>query len=83
MDIAFTKSADFSAMTPQPVSLSFVKQKTFLDVNEAGTEAAAVTALGATRGISEPMIINRPFFFAIHDNQTGTILFMGSVVDLM
>lgn len=83
MEIAFSKSADFSAMTPQPVSLSFVKQKTFLDVNEAGTEAAAVTAMGATRSASEPMIVNRPFFFAIRDNQTGTILFMGSIVDPM
>lgn len=83
MDIAFTKNADFSAMTSQPVSLSFVKQKTFLDVNEAGTAAAAVTAMGSTRSASEPMIVNRPFFFAIRDNQTGTILFMGSIVDPM
>jgi serine protease inhibitor len=83
MDIAFTQSADFSAMTPQPIALSFVKQKTFLDVNEAGTEAAAVTAVGGTRSIHKEVIINRPFFFAIRDNQTGTILFMGSVVDPM
>lgn len=83
MDIAFTQDADFSAMTPQPISLTFVKQKTVLDVNEAGTEAAAVTAMGGTRSASEPMIVNRPFFFAIRDNQTGTILFMGSIVDPM
>jgi serpin B len=63
--------------------VSFVKHKTFLDVNEEGTEAAASTAIGVTRTSIDPtpfeMIVNRPFFCAIQDNQTGTLLFMGVV----
>jgi serpin B len=63
--------------------VSFVKHKTFLDVNEEGTEAAASTAIGITRTSIDiapfEMIVNRPFFCAIQDNQTGTLLFMGVV----
>ena len=63
------------------VFISVVKHKTFVEVNEQGTEAAAVTSLYYARGIPTvvDMIVNRPFFFAIRDDQTGTILFMGSV----
>lgn len=66
--------------------ISRVQQKTYIDINEEGTEAAAVT--GVTMSITSvgpevelfTMIVNRPFFFAIRDNQTGTLLFMGSIV---
>ncbi|NGZ74119.1 serpin family protein [Saccharibacillus alkalitolerans] len=64
--------------------LSFVDQKTFIDVGEEGSEAAAVTALGVS-GSSEPVSepfelkLNRPFFFAITDRTTGLIVFMGEV----
>jgi serine protease inhibitor len=88
MGIAFDReSADFSAMHPIPprLYLSEVKHKTFIEVNEEGTEAAAVTSVevGVT-AMPEifTMIIDRPFFFAIADNLTGTILFMGSVLQL-
>jgi serine protease inhibitor len=87
MAIAFDESAaDFSGMHPVPPNLfiSEVKHKTFIEVNEEGTEAAAVTSVevGMT-AMPETfsMIIDRPFFFAIADDMTGTILFMGSVLN--
>jgi len=64
-----------------------VKHKTFAEVNEEGTEAAAATSIEmrVTSVMRPPktfrMIIDHPFFFAIRDNKTGTILFMGSIVD--
>ena len=61
-----------------------VKQKTFLEVNEEGSEAAAVTLVSPPPASSPgPFIVNRPFFFTIHDNWTNTILFMGIVVEPM
>ncbi|WP_436244951.1 serpin family protein [Paenibacillus sp. LjRoot56] len=80
--------ADFSDIAPVPPNLfiSAVTHKTFIEVNEKGTEAAAVTSVqmaGASAPIDEPfqMAINRPFFFAIEDRQTGVWLFVGSVVE--
>jgi serine protease inhibitor len=62
-----------------------VKHKTFMEVNEKGTEAAAVTSV-AVAGATPPkerfqMIVNRPFLLAIDDRQTGSLLFFGSVAD--
>lgn len=77
--------ANFSNMTSQPVVIDEVKHKTFVEVNEEGTEAAAATSIAiAPTSLSMPetpfqMIVNRPFFCAIRDNQTGIILFMGSI----
>lgn len=81
MEEAFGGSADFSAMTPSRLWIDKVKHKSFVEVNEEGTEAAAVTQVGGTRGGGRMMLVNRPFFFAIRDNQTNTILFMGSIVE--
>ena len=73
--------AEFSTMTDVNVAVDSVKHKTFVEVNEEGTEAAAVTSL-QWRGIPAfKMNVNRPFFCAIRDNTTGTILFMGTIVD--
>jgi len=87
MGIAFDdNAADFSGMRPIPPRLviSEVKHKTFVEVNEEGTEAAAVTSVevGVT-AMPETfsMIVDRPFFFTITDDITGTILFMGSVLE--
>lgn len=87
MGIAFDENAaDFSGMRPIPPRLviSEVKHKTFVEVNEEGTEAAAVTSVevGVT-AMPETfsMIVDRPFFFTITDDITGTILFMGSVLE--
>ncbi|MEG5172627.1 serpin family protein [Microcoleus sp. B3-D7] len=73
---------DFSPMTDSQVAVESVKHKTFVEVNEEGTEAAAVTVIEMTRSMPAfKMNVNRPFFCAIRDNTTGTILFMGIIVD--
>ena len=81
--------ANFSQMAElnsgNKLFISEVKQKAFAEVNEEGTVAAAVTSVGvSTTSVREPqekffMKVDRPFFFAIRDNQTGVVLFMGSV----
>ncbi len=78
-----SSKADFSRMTTDNnVAVDSVKHKTFVEVNEEGTEAAAVTSTGLTRsGSPFQMNVNRPFFCAIQDHTTGTILFMGTIVD--
>jgi len=66
------------------VFIGEVKHKTFVEVNEEGTEAAAVTSGGMKATSFVPpfkMAVDHPFFCAIRDNQTGTILFMGSIVE--
>lgn len=81
------EKADFSQMTDIPVEVSEVKHKTFVEINEKGTEAAAVTSIGiratSAMPVHEPfrMIVNRPFYCAIVDRQTETILFMGAIAD--
>ena len=86
MGSAFSDSADFSKMIKEdhPLKISKVKQKTFIEVNEVGTEAAAVTSVevvteSASVDDSFFMEVNRPFFFTITDDETDTILFMGSI----
>jgi serpin B len=79
--------ANFSELTPKQVFIAFVRQKSFVEVDEEGTEAAAVTAVGfqlvcAGCGPVYPVVqLDRPFFFAILDNATGTVLFLGQVMD--
>lgn len=76
-------AADFSRLTPQRAMIGFVKQKTFVDISEEGTEAAAVTAVGITT-VSAPIVpqfrADRPFIFVIRERLTGTIMFMGKIV---
>ena len=78
--------ADFKKMCIPAPYISRVIHKTFVEVNEEGTEAAAVTAveMGFTSAMpSEPVIIeykvNKPFVFAIRENSTGVILFVGKI----
>ena len=79
--------ADFSAMASEPLFVSQVKQKSFVEVNEEGTEAAAVTTVvmkaWAVMQPIEPfeMMVDRPFFFVIADSETQSILFVGMVYD--
>lgn len=86
MGLAFSGQADFSGICGKSLRVDQVKQKTFVDVNEEGTEAAAVTSIemvspSAVQEETFQMIVNRPFFCAICDDQTGTILFMGAIVN--
>jgi serine protease inhibitor len=86
MEVAFSSAADFSNLSNTPTAISEVKHKAVIEVNETGTEAAASTSVGiaVTSAPVEPpfqLQVNRPFFFAIRDNQTGTDLFLGTVVD--
>lgn len=86
MAVAFdADQADFSGMSDGALSISQVQHKTFIEVNEEGTEAAAVTSV-EIQTLSAPvapfqMSVDRPFFYAIRDNQTGAILFMGTMVE--
>lgn len=61
--------------------ISFVAHKSFISIDEWGTLAAAGTATGFTVGISFHFTAVRPFLFVIRDNETGSILFMGRVLD--
>ncbi|HEY9228022.1 MAG TPA: serpin family protein [Gemmatimonadaceae bacterium] len=79
MGIAFGGGADFSGLSPASVSISYVKQKAFVDVNEAGTEAAAVTNVAIAASTPPSLDIDRPFIFVIRDRLSGTILFMGKM----
>ncbi len=85
MGVAFTNEADFSAMGPGSLSISNVKHKTYVRVDEEGTEAAAATSVEMDAGASsvepEPIIFDRPFIYAIHDHHTGGILFIGKLVN--
>ena len=83
--------ANFSQMAPisptHNLFISEVKHKSVCEVNEEGTVAAAATSVRITVTSAQPpqekfvMKVDRPFFFAIRDNETGVLLFMGSVTN--
>jgi serpin B len=85
MSIAFDpNNADFSAINPgQQLCISKVIHKTFIDVSESGTEAAAATSVGITMTSmpADPpsFYLTRPFLFFITEEDTGAILFAGKV----
>jgi len=87
MGIAFDcdppEMADFTRMhVPQEVCISTVKHKTFVDVNEEGTEAGAATAVGiGYTSVPQPIVVDRPFLFAIRENLSGTIMFLGMITN--
>ena len=77
--------ADFSRMSTLGTQLfiSLVKQKTYVDVNEEGTEAAAVTNVGislTSAPVRRQFIVDRPFVFVLRERLSGTILFVGKIV---
>ena len=85
MGPAFTPYvADFTGMSPRgrDLYISDVLQKTFVEVNEEGTEAAAVTKVEIRETSAPPVfMVDRPFVFAIREKFSGTILFMGKIVE--
>lgn len=85
---AFTEgAADFSAIADQPLFVSEIMQKSFVSVDEKGTEASAITLESYSNAfeLKPPppfqMLINRPFLFVINDVTTGATLFIGIVND--
>jgi serpin B len=87
LTLPFGPDADFSGMSAKPLLLTKVIHKAFVDINEEGTEAAAATAVIATRGgppeTPHPPVFraDHPFIYMIRDLRTGTILFMGRLSD--
>jgi serine protease inhibitor len=85
MGIAFSSAADFTGINRGGgLNIDYVKHKSFIEVNEEGTEAAAVTvvaivetSVGETSKV--PFYVDRPFLFAITEKSTGAVLFMGTV----
>ncbi len=89
MTVAFNPSAaDFTRINPEGgLYISDVRHKTYIETNEAGSEAAAVTSveISETSAGNDPQphyfTVDRPFVFFIHEKTTGTILFIGAVVN--
>jgi serpin B len=88
MQSMFAPTADFTLIHPTaPLCVSFVKQKTFAEVNEEGTEAAAVTIIGVEMAAPGPpsappiteFYVDRPFLYLIKELSTGTIFFIGEM----
>ncbi len=82
---AFYTNANFKKMSDTNLYISLLKQKTFLELNEAGTEAAAVTVAGInyTSSSEKPSIpevrFNHPFGYILQEKSTGAILFAGRI----
>jgi serine protease inhibitor len=87
MTAAFSDSANFSAMHAPPPSLriSSVEHATYLRVDEDGTTAAAATSVGMSMTAMRveqrprPIVVDHPFVFALRDEHTGTLLFIGAI----
>jgi serine protease inhibitor len=87
MSAAFSDSADFSGMhaPPPQLRISSVEHATYLRVDEDGTTAAAATSIGMTMTairVEKPpraIVVDHPFVFALRDEHTGTLLFIGAI----
>ncbi|CAN5820471.1 serpin family protein [soil metagenome] len=74
--------ADFSGMFENgELWVDDVFQKTFLRIDEKGSEAAAVTVVVGVDSAPPSLVFDRPFFLAIYDHATSTVLFLGQVTD--
>jgi serine protease inhibitor len=84
MGIAFSSFADFTGINHYgELEISYVKHKSFVEVNEEGTEAAAATivAIKEVSYLDNNMIFNKPFIFAIREKSTEAVVFIGRVSD--
>ncbi len=85
MGIAFTDRANFRGIADDDLLITRVDHKTFVEINEEGTEAAAVTNVGV--GVTSlpqtvTVRVDRPFLVAIRERLSGTILFLGLIVEI-
>jgi serpin B len=88
-ELAFSDEADFGGIGEEPLKISEVVHKAFVEVNEEGTEAAAATAVGMVlcAGVTGPpprpvvFRADHPFLFFIRDRRTNAVLFSGCVLD--
>jgi len=86
MRAAFS-NADFTRMSPRgrELVISLLQQNTFVNIDEEGTEAAAVTIVGVvltSAPVTIPVRVDRPFIFVIRERLSGTVLFMGKITRL-
>ena len=72
---------DLSGISDTDMFVDRATQDAYVNVNEEGTEAVAVTTLGMDMSVPPAFIADRPFLFFIQDDESGTILFMGKIVD--
>lgn len=80
MGMAFQDDADFSNLSDKPAKISEVKHKAFIEVDEEGTEAAAVTSVGVEVTSTPPEVrFDRPFIFVIKENKSNLVLFIGKI----
>lgn len=87
MPTLFTNSADLSKISAPAgkIKVGFVKQDSFVEIDEKGTEAAAVTTIGVeltSIPVYPSFICNRPYLFFIREKNSNTIQFMGKIVNL-
>ena len=88
-ELAFSDEADFGGIAEEPLKISEVVHKAFVEVNEEGTEAAAATAVGMVlcAGVAGPpprpavFRADHPFLFFIRDRRTNAVLSSGRVLD--
>ena len=87
-ELAFSDEADFGGIGEEPLKISEVVHKAFVEVNEEGTKAAAATAVGmvlcaAAMPPVKPKVFkaDHPFLFFIRDRNSNAVLFAGRVLD--
>jgi serpin B len=81
MPSAFSGAADFSAMVDGGLRVSTVEHEAFIEVDEAGTRAAAATGGAMVESYGPTIAISRPFLYPIRDTGAGTTLFIGHVTN--
>ena len=82
MPMAFTEEADFSGITTDgPLQLTTVMHAARVEVDETGTTASAYMFYGVAGSLGVTFLADRPFLFLIRDDHTGSILFIGRLID--
>jgi serine protease inhibitor len=81
LEIALSGNANYQNITDESISISDIKHKALIEVNEEGTEASAATGVMMQRSLRQKfsMVVNRPFLCVMRDERTGVILFMGAI----